>query len=178
MTQIPSDHPTTEDQELLVAYLDGELDAAAAERVERRLADDDDFRRQLRSMQEAWDLLDHLPQTTLDEKFTRTTVEMVAVQLANDIQQEAPAWRKKIRPLVPWAAVLLCVLVGYGLTRGWQAQLEQQLVQDLPVIHRLDQYRHLNGNDSLDENVEFLKALAETDLFNTEPEQEPNRDEP
>ncbi len=178
MTQIPSDHPTTEDQELLVAYLDGELDAATAERVERRLAEDEDFRRQLRSMQEAWDLLDHLPQTTLDEKFTRTTVEMVAVQLSNEIQQNAPNWKQRVRKLAPLAAIVLCGLVGYGVTRGWQARLEQQFVQDLPLIDRLDHYRHLSSSESLDENVQFLQALAATDLFNTEPEQEPTRDKP
>jgi anti-sigma factor RsiW len=173
MTQLPSEHPTTDDHELLVAYLDGELDAATAERVERRLAEDDEFRRQLRGMQEAWDLLDDLPQTTLDEKFTRTTVEMVAVKLSHDLHQEQTSrvLARALRRTTPWAAILLCALAGFALTRFWQTRQEQQLLSDLPVIERIEEYRDLDS-------FEFLQALADTDLFNTELEQETTREEP
>jgi anti-sigma factor RsiW len=61
-------------REELVAYLDGELDAAARQSVEERLARDAEYRSHLQSLQQAWDLLDELPRSSASESFTRTTV--------------------------------------------------------------------------------------------------------
>lgn len=171
MTNPTSDHPITPDQELLVAYLDGELDAEAAERVERRLGEDEAFRQQLRSMQEAWDLLDALPQNTLDEKFTQTTVEMAAVQIANELEQDSTKrhWRQTLRKTAPWAALVACGLFGFASISGWKYYQEQQILGDLPVVERIDQYSHLDS-------IEFLQALAATDLFETLLPEEAPRD--
>lgn len=171
MSNPSSDEPTTADQELLVAYLDGELDAEASECVERRLAEDEAFRLQLRGMQEAWDLLDDLPQATLDEKFTRTTLEMAAIQVREEMQPQVgfAGWPSALRRSAPWLAVVACGLVGFLATRGWQLRRERQTLEDIPVIQRMDQYGHLDS-------VQFLEALANSGLFEAEATEDLTRD--
>src|SRR5688500_4657615 len=72
--------------EELVAYLDGELDASGATRVERRLADDAAYRARLAQLQRAWDMLDTLRRSEANDDFARSTVEMIAVRAADDAQ--------------------------------------------------------------------------------------------
>src|SRR5688500_20392718 len=63
----------TIDQEI-VAYLDGELDPAAAARVERRMAEDPRYNARLNQLEKTWDLLDSLGPTEADDSFTQSTV--------------------------------------------------------------------------------------------------------
>src|SRR5690606_17784140 len=83
--------------EELVAYLDGELEAAEQAQVERRLADDAAYRQKLAQLQKAWDLLDILQKSEPDAEFTRSTVEMVAVQQGQEADQlQARAERRRL----------------------------------------------------------------------------------
>ena len=66
-------------EEELSAYLDGELDAESVRKVERRLARDGSYQLELQRLERAWRLLDDLPRATVDESFTKSTIEMVAV---------------------------------------------------------------------------------------------------
>ena len=81
----PDDARTEE----LVAYLDGELPDEAARLVEQRLATDDDYRRQLGELDQAWSALEALPTPTVDDKFARTTIEMVALAAQRDLTQQS-----------------------------------------------------------------------------------------
>src|ERR671922_129363 len=71
----------------LVAYLDGELPPDECRGVEERLATDADYRQQLRDLDQAWEALDALPATNVDDQFARTTIEMVTVAAQRDIDQ-------------------------------------------------------------------------------------------
>src|SRR5687768_14556676 len=75
--------PATIDEEL-VAYLDGELDASGAARVERRLADDATYRARLAQLERAWDMLDSLQRIEANDDFARSTVEMISVKAVDD----------------------------------------------------------------------------------------------
>ena len=89
-----TDHPSTESERLdeeLVAYLDGELDGEAAHRMEHRLASEEAVRRRLQQLAQSWDLLDQLPRTTVDDAFTRSTVEMVALAAEEEIGEQGGA---------------------------------------------------------------------------------------
>ena len=55
-----SESQIVSEDELLVAYLDGELDEAARVNVEKRLAEEPDLRSRLTLLERAWDLLDEL----------------------------------------------------------------------------------------------------------------------
>jgi len=146
--------------EELVAYLDGELAAEEAARIERRLAEDPLYRARLAQLQRAWDLLDTLQRAEADDELVHSTVAMVAIQA----EQDARTQKLRIvrRRTLGWlglaAAVLLAAGGTYYLVYQRLAQPYQQLVRDLPVIERVDEYRNID-------NVDFLKELARENLF-------------
>lgn len=155
------------DQEELVAYLDGELEADAVRRVEDRLTTDSKYRGLLQKLERSWELLDELPRSTADEGFTQTTLEMVAVSAAKDVQVQSDS-NKMSRSRQKFAVLLLGVIVGGGGYWGfsyWLDRENRQLLQDLPVIERVDMYRTV-------EDVEFLLMLNEQDLFSGEVDDE------
>src|SRR4051812_15898914 len=77
VTDPHSEQPS--DREELVAYLDGELEPEECRAIEERLANDDEYRQQLRDLDQAWEALDELPSTKTDESFARTTIELACV---------------------------------------------------------------------------------------------------
>lgn len=155
-------------QEELVAYLDGELDAVASDRVEGRLSSDPAYRLKLNELQSAWDLLDELPRAPVTETFTQTTVEMVAMTA----EAEALHAEKEFNQRQSWswlaiaASVLVACIVGYVIM--WQRldRPNQKLVQDLPVIENVELYR-------VADSVDFLRSLDEASLFDEDQPDEP-----
>ncbi|MCA9107099.1 MAG: hypothetical protein KDA83_16895 [Planctomycetales bacterium] len=147
-------------QDDLVAYLDGELTPDEAARIEVRLAEDDELRHRLAQLQRAWDLLGTLPSNRLDETFTQSTVELVALK-ANAELDASRRGRLNYRRLglaVAGVLVLTSIAVGYQVSRYSQEAPNRQLMDDLPVIERVDLYR--NAQD-----IEFLVRLSEEGLF-------------
>jgi len=149
--------------ELLVAYLDGELDAERCQEVETKLAREDDFRRRLNELEKAWEMLDELPHSVADEEFVRSTVEMVALEA----QQEAEtlrsryAWPRRVNMLAIGAMVLFAAFLGYRVVDQYSGAADDALARDLPVIEDLDLYRRLD-------DVSFLRKLHEEGLFEEE----------
>jgi len=159
-------NPTPETIEIeteLVAYLDGELDHASAQRVERRLSEDPEFRRRLQQLQRAWDLLDQLPRVEASENFASTTVEMVALRAATDSDHSVGRWRR--RRFVAWSlramGLAAAIVVGYLVVQVRQQAPERRFLRDLPVIENVDLY--LNADD-----IEFVRQLQRESLFEQE----------
>ena len=150
-------------EEEFVAYLDGELDADASRRVEERLATDASVRQELHRLERSWQLLERLPRAEVDESFTQSTIEMLAVKAAEDLEKErAREPRRQSRRLAAAAAVaLIAIALGYTISRWQWPDPNEQLVRDLPVLENLDQYRQI-------ENIEFLRQLHEQGLFKDE----------
>ncbi len=146
-------------EEELVAYLDGELDDAESQRIERRLGEDPHYRSRLQGMQQTWDLLDLLPRAHLDQSFTKSTIEMVALKATAETKRGA-AWRT--RAALAWGGGAACLVVagllGYSATRAWLTSADRQLVRDLPVIENMDLYYHID-------DIEFLRDLDQEGLF-------------
>ena len=147
-------------EEELVAYLDDELDTAACAAIERRLADDEAYRQKLLELQKTWDLLDNLPRSNVGEKFTQTTVELVAQYAAKDVQtqqarRDVRRWLLRIGSL---AAAVVAGVLGFAVVQRVTTSANEQLVRDLPVIENADAYRHA-------ESVEFLQQLEQSGLF-------------
>lgn len=146
--------------EEIVAYLDGELDSETEARVVRQLGEDATYRARLAQLQQAWDLLDNLRGSEADDEFVQSTVAMVAVQA----EAEAKTMRQRIvqrRSLAGLAIVgvtLASLLVGYTIFYQRFNEPNRKLVQDLPVIERMDELRNI-------ENIDFLKQLERENLF-------------
>jgi len=149
--------------EELVAYLDGELDAEASREVERRLSQDATYRQKLRQLEQSWDLLDRLPKADVGEVFTQSTVAMVAVAAADDVDKmKAKGTRRKTA--VWWlgsGSVAASFLAGYVLVSSVGDRENKRLLRDLPVIERMDEYRYADS-------IEFLRMLDGEGLFEEE----------
>ena len=148
------------DLEELTAYLDGELDADARTAVEKRLAEDEEFRLRMQGMEDAWALLDSLPRTEVDANFTQTTVEMVALAAKEEVDELEKSGRRN-----KWlgrtgiaVGVALAAWVGFYAVDQYTSAENDQLVRDLPVIEKVDLYRHID-------DIEFLRELQAEGLF-------------
>jgi len=165
MSEVSSHNADDQTYDQLVAYLDGELDAESSLQVERRLAEDIEFRRELQQLQSAWDMLDQLPKVEVSESFTQTTVEMVVLSAEHDLSAQRERVVNKSRLL--WG-VGGAILVGAAVASFWLVSWilvrpNEQLVRDLPVIENIDLYR-------VADSVEFLHQLDESGLFDEEVE--------
>lgn len=150
--------PTLDEE--LVAYLDGELDAQCARRVEELLANDPQARRKLQELDRTWELLGELDEPPMGEGFTQSTLEMVAAAAGEEVQQSQavlPRLRRR-----RWM-VLMATLLGAGVAGFLAVALavpdpNRQLRLDLPLLENLDQYRRIDS-------VEFLRMLRREKLF-------------
>lgn len=157
------DEMTEETFAELVAYLDGELAAEEVTEVEQRLARDDAYRDRLRQLQHSWDLLDSLPRTSINDDFTRSTVELVALSIGAQVEQRRGQtwWVQRMRWGVAGVIVAIFALGGFGVAYERLTRDHRQLLRDLPVIDRVDVYREVNS-------IEFLEKLASEGLFDEE----------
>ena len=152
--------------EQLIAYLDGDLGDAERVAVEQRLADDDDFRVRLRTLERSWDMLDLLPGVEVSNSFARSTVEMTVVSAEEEAETQLVQISRKRRTglLVGTVAVVLAMSLTYWMVTKRLDRPNRELVRDLPVIENVDQYHTV-------EDIEFLRRLAEEGLF-VEPDEE------
>ena len=157
------DHDPLESE--FVAYLDGEAEAGVAERVEQRVARDDAARRRLDGLERAWQALDVLPRSAVDESFTRSTVEMIALSTAEEFTRRRAdgQWRTRAMFLGGLLALPLALALGYAAYTGWGPDPDRVLLENLPVVQRLDEYEPVDS-------LEFLRKLHDSGVL---PDKEP-----
>ena len=146
--------------EELTAYLDGELDAADVRRVEERLARDSAYQVELQRLERAWGMLDRLPRATVDEAFSKTTIEMVAVaasEEAHAVLAEQPRRRRRQR-LLAAGGMLAAGLIGFVVGTHLFPNPNEELLRDLPVLENFERYYQAD-------NIDFLRMLEEDGLF-------------
>jgi hypothetical protein len=145
--------------EELVAYLDGELSPEESRRVEERLALDADYRQRLRDFDQAWEALDALPATNVDDHFARTTIEMVAVAAQRDIAERSQKVAAATRSRMLWwlAAGLAVAVLGFAVTWFLLPDPDDTLIANLPVVQQFDALSHLSQPG----DVEFLRTLSQ-----------------
>ena len=112
-------------------------------------------------------MLDELPRTDVGNRFTQTTIEMVAVSLAD--HQAGTTRSDEMHDKIAWALggvlSLVAAFFGYVLVAAVLHSPNRQLVKDLSVIENLDEYRAA-------EDIEFLRALEREGLFTVEVDSE------
>jgi anti-sigma factor RsiW len=147
-------------EEQLVAYLDGELDVTESRRIEQLLATDAQVRQKLQTLERTWELLDRLERVDVGERFTRTTLEMVSVVASDDVQQSQALLpvRRRRRWLLSVAAVLAAAAAGFFAVARFWPDPNKHLLQDLPVVEHLEEYRQV-------ESLKFLQTLSREGLF-------------
>lgn len=151
--------------ELLVSYLDGELDDNRRHGIEERLATDQHFRDDLIQLQQTWDLLDELPSGQTNNSFTESTVSLVAARAEVAVQRNSGPnrWyslsqRQWWLPLVTAGLAGVC---GFLTVTKVLSKPDKQFEKDLPVIANVDKYLHADS-------LEFIRDLERTGLFSEE----------
>lgn len=157
-----AEHETISDplHEELTSYLDGELDADGVRRVEERLARDAAYRAELQRLERAWDLLDRLPRAAVQDAFTKTTMEMVAVAAAEEaaaVQASAPRRRRRQR-LLGACGALAAGLVGFAIGHSLWPNSNEQLLKDLNVLQNFELYYQAD-------DIDFLRLLDREGVF-------------
>jgi ferric-dicitrate binding protein FerR (iron transport regulator) len=149
--------------EQLVAYLDGELSPEESRSIEALLASQPEVRRKLQGLERSWELLDQLAPTPIDEAFTRSTMEMVAIAAADEVALSQAALPRVRRRRWLLGACGTLVAAGLGFVTGillWPDP-NRHLLEDLPVLQHLDEYRQV-------QDFRLLKRLADEHLFDEE----------
>jgi len=151
-------------EERLVSYLDGELDDAEVRQVEDLLAADPKAREQLARLERTWSALDRLSPASVDEVFTRSTIEMVSVSAADDVaRQQAGIPRRRRRRWLFGAAGLAAALVaGFLAVALCWPNPNRQVLEDLPLLEDFDEFQHVFSKD---DDLRFLRLLHQNKLF-------------
>ncbi len=158
----PDNTPVDPDDELLVAYLDGELDRQDQAQLEDRLMSNESLRRRLQELQSGWDLLDALPEPESSLKLVETTLEMVVADIVKNQPRDRSLQRFRFPAWVALACVVgVAVIVSVAAFR--RAQHYRQQLQDLAIVEYLDAY--LYGQDlklmrQLTVNADWLNMVA------------------
>jgi anti-sigma factor RsiW len=149
-------------EEQLVAYLDGELEPDASRRIEGLLAADPKVRHVLQGLDRTWELLDELDKPQIADQFTQSTLEMVTVAAAGDSERSrTEASRRRRWSVALFSGSLLVALAAGFLVVSSKPDPNQELIDNLPLLEILDEYRQID-------NIEFLQMLYEEGVFDTE----------
>ena len=154
MSPSPKSNAESQRLELIVSYLDGELPAEQSAQVEQKLAKDEQFRQELQGLDLAWSALDQLPTPTVDDRFSKTTMELVVNDAERELQRRTialPKMRRK-RSLSTALSLGTFVLLGILVFRVVVNNPNRQLLADLPAIQNINLYSDI-------EDIAFLSAL-------------------
>lgn len=157
MSPLNQPQPESTRSEELVAYLDGELAPDECRAVEDRLANDAEYRQQLRDLDQAWEALDALPTTKLDDAFARTTIELACVAAQEDASQRKSAVAAESRGRRQWwiAGGIAAAVMGFLMVRALAVHRTNLQLADLPVIQQADVLAQVDS-------IEFLRQLQKT----------------
>ena len=151
----------------LVAYLDGELDAAAAARVEARIAADPAYRTRADALRRPFDLLDFLPKPEASPTFaTRTLAQTQRVEPVTSASTHGRRrWAFAAGSLLAAGVALVAGYLGAAAVRPAApvpvASAEPLSLADLRVVENLPLL-------AVADDVAFLDRLAAPDLFGDE----------
>ncbi len=158
----------------LVAYLDRELPEGEARVIASKLTHSATARREAETLEKTWELLDHLshpgPSRDLSE---RTLTEIRKIDLEGGRLETAfvKGGRTLVSSLVWVVAACIAFGIGWGSTRWIWPNSTERLTKDLSIAEHLDEYRGAG-------DFSFLKLLADTKEFGSEPEDDPRGERP
>lgn len=150
----------------LVAYLDGELAPEENEELDRVLVRSHTARREVDLLTRTWEMLDALPRPQVPGDFSTRTLERIETEAVQE-QLRGEWWVRRGRRAavsLAWlASVALAATIGF-LTLNWWPSDSRALLEDLPLIEELDQYRAVG-------DIEFLKELHQVGEFRSDLQQ-------
>ncbi len=146
---------SVEHRDNFVAYLDGELEPAEAQDLERVLADSPVARKDVELLVRTYDMLELLPRPQATVEFTQKTMATIKLSdIKTDVTQST--WYKRLHlGIVALAGAVLLVATGllaYATTSRFVPTEDDLQLRDLQVIKHLDEYSQVG-------QFEFLERL-------------------
>ncbi|MDR1491488.1 MAG: hypothetical protein LBT05_02010 [Planctomycetaceae bacterium] len=153
---------TEPDEELLIAYLDGELDSKNVRLTEDRLSQESELREKMTVLEQTWNLLDSLEIVPVDKTLVRSTLEVVALTIEKELHEGEKNFEQRKIPdfLITLAIVLLCGVIGYQIMSLYRLSVDRQILNDTPIIQQMNIYKEIG-------NFDFLKELAKERVFDS-----------
>lgn len=150
---LTDDVPVDPDDELLVAYLDGELDAKTENDLMDRLTEDQNLNQRLRRLQEGWEWLDTLPGVASNEKLVESTLELVVADIVKAKPKTDSVWSKYRLAIAIALASLLGIAASIIAVSIIRSNRYEQELRDLEIAQHLNGYLH-GGN------LELMRKLS------------------
>jgi hypothetical protein len=153
---------TEPDENLLIAYLDGELDSQNVRRMEDRLSQEPELREKMTVLEQTWNLLDSLETVPVDKELVRSTMEVVTLTIEKELHEGKKNFeQRKISDfLITLVIVMLCGVIGYQLMSLHRLYVDRQILDDIPIIQQMNTYKEIG-------NFDFLRELAKERIFDT-----------
>ena len=167
---LSDDAPLDPDDELLVAYLDGELDAEAESSLMDRLVDEPELNRRLQQLQDGWDWLDKLPDVMPSERLVESTLELVVADIVKAKPKTESLAARYRWPLGIACACLIACLATLAVDAAVKSISYRQELEELALAENLDAYRHgqdlalmrtLVGDPSWRQMITAMRELGE-----------------
>ena len=150
---LADDHPVDPDDELLVAYLDDELDDEQRKAVEKRLVAEVEFQRRLQSLETGWEWLNELPNESTNEKLVESTIELAVEDLVPR-RKSKPSWLRQHWRSLTFAGVLAgSFIAGAAGTRVEKKLALSRDLEELAIAENHEAYR-------LGNHFAFYRQLA------------------
>lgn len=152
---------SAEQRDDLVAYLDGELPDTKSQSIDQVLARSEVARHEVEALARTWEMLDVLPTLKAPPEFTERTMTNLKVgEVPFDVTQQP--WfntLKRVAVAAVWlVAITLSGWLGYQITYAWIPNPSQELLVNLPLVQKIDQYKEV-------ESIDFLDKLQKSRLF-------------
>ncbi len=138
------------DDEILVAYLDGELPTDEADAVRARITRDPELKKRVEELQASWALLDQLPVPSPNPALAQSTIELITQGIA---QSEQVTIVNRLRQFRWYALAIVSaatVLVGVWISSSQNRSFQQSVVSDLFVLTHLRELESIDSQDWLD----------------------------
>ena len=151
--------------EQLTAYLDGELSPAEASSLERSLVDDEKLRLRLAALRQAYDLLDEIPETPHNQRFTKSTLELVIKDLSTTTKFATNEAVVNTKPTDWWAWPRVAVLIATFMMVGVAAAVAINFEKTRRELRDLGLIAGIRGLEDINELKTAIKLSKETEIF-------------
>ncbi len=152
--------------EQLTAYLDGELSPTDAAALEKSLVDDERLRLRLAELRKAYDLLDEIPETPHNQRFTKSTLELVIRDLSGT---DSITKRKEIKapstPIDWWGWPGILGLLGALAILGSLTACTISFVNARRDVRNLGLFADVRGLEDVHELKTAIKLSEETEII-------------
>ena len=159
--------PDDSDELFLIAYMDNELQPEQRQAFEKRLTEEPLLRQRFIEFEKTWNVLDFLETHLTNQEQVYSTLELIALRTENEAKTRAAKQNKAnaIRSFLLWTLVFLLAFLGYQTVDRFSLVNEQQNIDDLRIIERLDQYFLLDEVSAGIDEIDFLRQLHESKIL-------------